>query len=133
MSDAAPVRVPMTPSAASVPDASPGSPPETTQQSLVNAASEIQHLRNTVSAMREQLETVRFAEQQKAQQAVATANEELVQLRATVQALRDEMERQKAKFEDAVQSAQNTARSEMKQLQLTIVELRHLLEVAGGK
>lgn len=83
--------------------------------------------------MREQLETLRFAEQQKAQQAAVGAHEELVQLRATIQALRDEMDRQKAKHEDAVQALHNAARSEMRQLQLTIVELRERLEAAGGK
>jgi len=78
--------------------------------------------------MREQLEMLRFAEQQKAQQTVAAANEEVTQLKAAVQALRDEMDRVRSKHDESVQAIQTASRNEIRQLQRTIMELRECLE-----
>ncbi len=50
-------------------------------------------MKDTISAMREQLETMRFEQEKSGQRAIAAANAEILELRATVVALRDEMEK----------------------------------------
>ena len=61
-------------------------------EELLEALSEVRHLRETIVAMRQQLEASRFDRDEAVQKAVRTANDEILALRATIAAQRQETE-----------------------------------------
>jgi hypothetical protein len=60
---------------------------------LYLALSENTHLKETIVALREELQTSMVQTAESVQKAVVTANDEIAQLKATVSALRDKMEK----------------------------------------
>lgn len=97
------------------------------------ARTENRQLKETIGALRDKLERMRFEKEQGVQQAVAAANDEIVQLKATVTALRDELERNKITYEGAMQERERAFRDERNQLQQTIVALRKQIEERDAK
>jgi len=89
---------------------------------------EIKLLKDTILALREELEKVRFEEQDHLGQATAGANEEIRQLRASVIELRSELERTEAEHEDNVRAWELQHNREKADLQKTIAALRQKLE-----
>ena len=96
---------------------------------LHEAHSEIRHLKNTIGALREELESTRYANEQDVQSAIAITNDEIVQLRATAQALRDELENLRFEKDKAVQEAVANANDEIVQLRKTAQTLRDELRI----
>ena len=60
---------------------------------LLLAQTEIRHLKNTIQALREEMERVRFERDEAVSAAVSEANKEIQQLRSTALAFRDDLER----------------------------------------
>ncbi len=92
------------------------------------ARTENRQLKETIGALRDELERMRFEKEQGVQQAVAAANDEIVQLKATVTALRDGLERMRFEKEQGVQQAVADANDEIVQLKATVTALRDELE-----
>ena len=65
---------------------------ETNNQSSSTADRQIRYLKETISALRDQLETYQFEKNKAVQAAVAASNGEIEQLKTTTQALRDTLE-----------------------------------------
>ena len=92
------------------------------------AQTEIRHLRNTIGALREELEGLQFEKQQSVQRAVADAADEATQLKETAAALRDEMEGLQFEKNRAVQEAVANSTDEITQLKKTAQALRDEME-----
>jgi chromosome segregation ATPase len=90
-------------------------------------------LRDTVVALREELERHQAAHEEGVQRALAAASEEVAQLRATVAALREAMERLKFEGEEEARAIQRRAREESAQLQETVRLLRERLGEGEGR
>jgi hypothetical protein len=89
---------------------------------------EIKLLKETILALREELEKVRFEEQDHIGQATAGANEENRQLRTSVVELRNELERREAEHDDNVRNRELQHNREKADLHKTIAALRQKLE-----
>ena len=63
------------------------------------ARTENRQLKETIGALRDQLESIQFEKEQGILQAIATANDEITQLKAMVAAMRGELERSKLTYE----------------------------------
>jgi cell division protein FtsB len=90
-------------------------------------------LRDTVVALREELERHQAAHQEGVQRAIAAASEEVTQLRATVAALREAMERLRFEGEEEARAIERRAREESAQLQETVRLLRERLGEGDGR
>jgi len=95
---------------------------------LVQTLGEIRQLKDTISSMRDQMEEMRAAEQQKIQQAVVSVNEETIQLRHTVARMREELENARASEQQKTQQAVAASRDEVIQLRATVQALRDEME-----
>ena len=95
---------------------------------LQQALTENRHLKETIAAMRDELENVRFETEKRFQETIALGNSEITQLQATIQELRNEMERNNFDFQEKLVKEQGIHRDELKQLQQTIQQLRDKLE-----
>ena len=89
---------------------------------------ENRQLKETIMALRTELEALRFQQDAKIQEAVAAANDELVQLKDTGAALRDTLDYHTVTSEDRIQDLERSYRDERTQLQDTISVLRAKLE-----
>ena len=89
---------------------------------------ENRHLKEMVSALREEMERMRIGEQERIQSSLAAAGEEIGQLKGMIGALRDELERRGIESEERRQADEQAAREETKQLQKMIAALREKLE-----
>jgi hypothetical protein len=89
---------------------------------------EIKHLKDTILALREELEKVHHEEREKIQLAVAEANAEIRQLRSSIVELRDRMELQEAEHEQKAQNLRLQHEHELAELHQTIAALRQKLE-----
>src|SRR6059058_3786948 len=89
---------------------------------------EIKLLKETILALREEMEKVRFEEKEHIQRAVAGANDEIRQLRASVVELRDQLELQEAENDKKLRSKELQNDREKADLQKTIATLREKLE-----
>jgi seryl-tRNA synthetase len=98
--------------------------------SPAESVNELVQLRETIVAMREEMERINFEKQRGVQEAVSASNVDNQQLRSTVQALREEMEHMKRRFEEELQAVRTTEREEQKQLHEVILTLREQLERA---
>lgn len=94
----------------------------------MNSDLEIKLLKETILALREEMEKVRFAENERIQQAVAVANEEIRQLRAGIVELRDRLELQEAEHDTRLRSLELQHDREKSDLHKTIATLREKLE-----
>ncbi|HLH30855.1 MAG TPA: hypothetical protein VKY31_06600 [Terriglobia bacterium] len=89
---------------------------------------EIKLLKETILALREELERVRFEEHDHIEQAIVGANDEIRQLRASIVELRNELERRKSEHDDRVLSLELQHSRETADLHKTIAALRQKLE-----
>ena len=100
-------------------------PPETGgNDPLLEAQSENRQLKNTIDALREALEGMRYENEEAFQNARAESADEIKQLRETAAALRDEMENIRYAKEEAVQNALSESTDEIGQLKATAQALR---------
>lgn len=98
------------------------------KDALYLAQVEIRQLKETVAALRDQLERNMGERNDAVQRAIASGHDEARQLQKTIQALRDELELARAAKDEALQAVLLNQRDEMRQLQATIVDLRTKLE-----
>ena len=91
---------------------------------------EMRHLKNTIAALRDKMESVHFQKDEEVQKAVALSNDEIIQLKDTVSALREQLETLKYDDEERIQAIERNARDEIAHLHDTITTLRTKLE--GG-
>ena len=89
---------------------------------------EIKLLKETVLALRDELEKVSFQEREHIEQAVAAANAEIRQLRSSVSELREQLELKQAEHEDKVRSLELQHHRDKADLQKTAAALRQKLE-----
>ncbi|HEY2380207.1 MAG TPA: hypothetical protein VGK48_03395 [Terriglobia bacterium] len=89
---------------------------------------EIKLLKETILALREELEKVRFEEREHIEQAIAGANDEIRQLRASVVDLRSELEQKEAQYDEQVRGMKLQHSREQTDLHKTIAALRQNLE-----
>lgn len=100
---------------------------------LYLAQTEIRHLKDTIRALREELEKEQAGREDAVQAAVAASLEEIRQLREMIQSLREQLEALLASKEQAVQAVVATSHNEARQLQATIGALRGELEQLRGR
>jgi len=112
------------------------STPETTTgrlDELHEAHTELRHLKNTIQALREELEAMRAAKDDAVQAVMAAGANEARQLQATIAALRAEMEQTAFQHADDLERQKNSANDELRLLRDTITALREELEGRSGK
>jgi len=102
--------------------------PEAHQDERHRLDTENRHLREMVTALRDELDRMRIGEQERLQQALAAARDECGQLRGTVAALREQLERLKAEDDERLHTVEQAGRDEAKQLQEMIRVMREKLE-----
>jgi chromosome segregation ATPase len=98
------------------------------QDELYRLQTENRYLKETVAALRDEMERNRIGERERLQQALAASHEEIGQLKGAIQALRDELERRKIEYEENGHAREQAAREEAKQLQEMIRAMRDRLE-----
>jgi len=89
---------------------------------------DIKHLKDTILALREELERVQHEEREHIQQAVSEANVQIRQLRTSIVELRDQLEFREAEYEQKVQNLRLQHHHEVAELHQTIAALRAKLE-----
>jgi hypothetical protein len=89
---------------------------------------EIKVLKDTILALREELEKVHHEEREHIQQAVADANTEIRHLRSSITELRDQMELLEAEHDLKAQRLRLEHQHAMAELHQTIAALRQKLE-----
>lgn len=89
-------------------------------------------LKNTVLALRRQMEQMASEKRQAARKEIADLNAEIGQLQRTILALREELENRDSLHAEEVQRLSRQARDEQKQLQDMIVVLRDRLQDRDG-
>ncbi len=99
-----------------------------TEASHHAAQGEIRLLKETITALRNELEEQVVKREHKVQEAVATANDEIQQLRQTVSALREALEALQFEKDKAVQEVTTTSLDEIQDLKHNISTLREELE-----
>jgi len=104
----------------------------TTQEIATDREQDRREARQTVQAVRDELEHLRFENDEAVAHAVQTSVDELNQLRVTVQMLRTELERLAADHADELQARDGAFRDERAQLTGTITALRDQLEEHRG-
>jgi chromosome segregation ATPase len=98
---------------------------------LYEAQTEIRHLKNTIQALRDELEAMRMGKDEAVQAAIAAGANEARQLQATIAALRAEMEQKIFQHADDLERQKHVASDELRLLRETIAALREELEVTG--
>ena len=86
------------------------------------------HLKETVLALREELERMRIGEQERLQKGLAELTDENGQLKAMVSALRAALECRAREAQEKIRAVEQAARGEVGQLRETIRTMRELLE-----
>jgi chromosome segregation ATPase len=107
--------------------------PSPSPTALDLAERDIRQLKDTISAMRREMEEMGAAANARVQQAATEHRDEALQLKAAVQAMRDEMEQMRFEKQRAVQQALADASAEMAQLKNTILALREELDRLRGR
>jgi len=97
-------------------------------EEILRLQSENRHLKETVTALREALETQRAECEGKIQKLLSEADDEAGQLKATINALRDELERVRIQCEEKLREFESSAGDEINQLREMITVLRERLE-----
>ena len=103
-----------------------------TNDELEQHRSETRHLRETIGALREQLEAAIVERNAAVQAAFAQSADELAQQQQTIIELRRSVESERADAARAREAGERAARSERDQLQEIIAALRARLEPADG-
>jgi predicted nucleic acid-binding Zn-ribbon protein len=89
---------------------------------------EIKLLKDTISALREELERTQIEKKEEIQRAVADANSEIRQLRANITQMRDQIESREAEHEQKVLGLRTENQREVENLHGAIAALREQLE-----
>ena len=89
---------------------------------------ENRHLKDTVGALRDEMEKMRIGEHERLQQSLTAASDEIGQLKKMIAALRDELERRNIEYEGQCRAIEQAAREEVKQLHDMIGVMRDALE-----
>ena len=95
---------------------------------LYEAQTEIRHLKNTIQALRDELEAMRVGKDEAVQAAIAAGANEARQLQATITALRTELEQKIFQHLDDLERQKHVASDEFRLLRETIAALRGELE-----
>jgi len=103
------------------------------QDERYSVQTENRHLKETVTALRDEMDNMRVSEQERLQHTLAAAREEIGQLKATITALRDGLERRKIEDEEKSRTIDQAARDEAKQLHDMIRLMRDKLEAYEKK
>ena len=103
------------------------------KEELYLTQTENRHLKDTIVALRDELEKQNIETEDRIQKAVAEANDQILQLKETITALRDEMEHNKIIYEDKMQEQKRAYRDEKKQLEQMISALRDKIENKNAK
>ena len=103
-----------------------------TPSELVRLEEENRYLRQTVAAVREEMERQRELHEERVQKAQATATDEVVHLRNSVEALRGELEQISDRHREVIQKLEKSMRDELSQLQNMIAALREHMEGDNG-
>jgi hypothetical protein len=98
---------------------------------LYEAQTEILHLKNTIKALRDELEAMRVGKDETVQAAIAAGANEARQLQATIAALRTELERKVFQHADDLERQKHLANDELRLLRQTIAALREELEIGA--
>jgi cell division septum initiation protein DivIVA len=98
-----------------------------TGDDLQQTLSENRHLKETIMALRTELENVRYETEKRFQETIALGNNEIIQLKATIQELRNQMELRGFDFEEKLAAERVLHRDELIQLQQTVQLLRDKL------
>ena len=98
---------------------------------LLETQKEIRHLKETVIALREEMEVLGVERDEAYQRAVEESQTEIRQLQATISALRDELENVQAKAAEDWAEAERALRGDIDHLQDMITVLREKLELAS--
>ena len=69
------------------------------QEAIQNASSEIKELKNSSSALRDELENLKFSKKEAVQKVIVDSSDEIKQLKNSTQTLRDELEEVIKKYE----------------------------------
>lgn len=94
---------------------------------------EIRDLKDTIAAMRQEMEEMSAAANARVQQTAAEYHGEIVQLKTTIQAMRDQLEQMRFEKQRDVQQAVADASAEIEQLRATIRAVREELEARHGR
>ncbi len=95
---------------------------------LYEAQTEIRHLKNTIQALRDELEAMRVGKDEAVHAVIAAGADEARQLQATIAALRTEMEQKVFQHADDLERQKHAASDELRLLRETIAALREELE-----
>ena len=98
---------------------------------LYEAQTEIRHLKNTIQALRDELEAMRVGKDEAVQAAIAAGANEARQLQATITALRTELEQKIFQHLDDLERQKHLANDELRLLRETMAALREELEGKG--
>ena len=102
--------------------------PESDLSGFYDLQTENRHLKETVAALREEMEKMREGEQERLQHALVAAKDEIDQLHKMIAALREELERLKIECEEKCRGIEQDAREETRQLHEMIQTMRGRLE-----
>ena len=95
---------------------------------LYEAQTEIRHLKNTIQALRDELEAMRVGKDEAVHAVIAAGADEARQLQATIAALRTELEQKVFQHAGDLERQKHVASDEFRLLRETIAALRGELE-----
>ena len=99
---------------------------------LIEAGAEVDQLKETIRALRDELEAQAHGHERALQEQRQAAVDEGRQLQATIEALRDELEAAAAAHAADASVAEQHHEVELRELQSTIQNLRERLEASDG-
>jgi chromosome segregation ATPase len=101
---------------------------EAMQRAIGAALGEMKHLRQTILAMREEMESLRADRQQAGQEASEALNDEIRHLRSTVGTMREQLENLQIEKQQQIQAVTAQSADEIRHLRETVQVLRNQLE-----
>jgi chromosome segregation ATPase len=100
----------------------------TGSDALYQAHADIRHLKNTIAALRGELEVMRLRKDEAVQAAVAAGRDEAHQLQTAIAALRDELEQKVFQRADELEHGKQALNDEVRQLREMVAVMRRELE-----
>jgi hypothetical protein len=100
----------------------------TGSDALYQAQADIRHLKNTIAALRDELEAMRASKDEAVQAAVAAGRDEAHQLQTTIAALRNELEQKVFQRADELEHGKQALNDEVRQLREMVAMMRRELE-----
>jgi gas vesicle protein len=105
----------------------------TENDALYQAQADIRHLKNTIAALRDELEMMRASKDEAVQAAVAAGRDEARQLQTTIAALRNELEQKVFQRADELEHGKQALNDEVRQLREMVAVMRRELEGKRSK